>query len=234
MFKCKIADLVFLIDNKLPYTENAAKGYICDDSNKVDISLCVTDEEIDYESKCGHFSRGVLEFTALYRKLCNEVAKYNCFLMHSALISIDGEGVAFLAPSGTGKSTHILNWKKAFSDRVRIINGDKPLIKISDEKILAFGTPWCGKEKWNLNESVELTTLAFIERDEKNHVREISSAEALPLLMQQLLIPEGEEDLIRLLDNVNELLSRCKLYKIYCNTDEQSALISYNAIKGNI
>ncbi len=233
MFKCKIADLVFEIDNKFSYTENASKNYICDENEKVDISLSVTDEEIDYEDKGeGRFSRGVLEFTALYRKLCDKVAKHNCFLMHAALISIDGEGVAFLAPSGTGKSTHVVNWKNAFSDRVRIINGDKPLIRIVDGKIFAYGTPWCGKEKWNLNESVELKTLAFIERDKDNHVKEISADDALPFLMQQLLIPEKEEGVLRFLDNVNALLSKCNLYKIYCNTDESSACVAYNAIKG--
>ena len=43
------------------------------------------------------------------------------------LISFDGQGIAFAAPSGTGKTTHIKLWQRLYGDRVEIINGDKPL-----------------------------------------------------------------------------------------------------------
>ncbi len=232
MFKCKIAEIVVEIDNRFPYTENACRDYFCADTEKSDIIIKVSDAEIESERRENlKISPELLEFTAIYRKLCEAMSRYDGFIMHSSLISIDGDGIAFLAPSGTGKTTHTANWKKAFGERVQIVNGDKPIVRIIGEEIMAYGTPWCGKEKINRNTHTHLKALAFIKRDEKNHVESISSEAALPLLMQQLLIPKEDDEVIKLLDYVNILLSKCKLYAIYCTAEEESAIVAYNAIK---
>ncbi len=50
-------------------------------------------------------------------------------MLHASLISFDGKGYAFSAPSGYGKSTHARLWRGYFGSRVLILNGDKPIIK---------------------------------------------------------------------------------------------------------
>lgn len=232
MFKCKIADIVVEIHNQFPYTEKACRNYLCSDTEKSDIIIKVNETELENE-RCenSRISHELLEFTEIYRKLCEAMSRYDGFIMHSSLISIDGDGIAFLAPSGTGKTTHTANWKKAFGERVQIINGDKPIVRIINREVIAYGTPWCGKEKINQNTHTQLKALAFIIRDEKNHIERISSDAALPLLMQQLLIPKEDDEVIKLLDFINILLSKCKLYAIYCTAEEESAIIAYNTIK---
>ena len=71
------------------------------------------------------FSDAFLESVAVQEKVCAAVLDYDAAVFHAALISFDGQGVAFAAPSGTGKTTHIKLWQRLYGDRVEIINGDK-------------------------------------------------------------------------------------------------------------
>ena len=95
---------------------------------------------------------------------------FDAFLLHAAVIEVDGLAYAFAAPSGTGKTTHIALWKKFFGDRANIINGDKPIIRFENGTPYIYGTPWCGKEGYNINTKAPLAALCFIERSPENTI----------------------------------------------------------------
>lgn len=82
------------------------------------------------------FSDEYLESAVISESIADEVFNYNAAVFHAALISFDGRGVAFAAPSGTGKSTHIRLWRRLFGSRVECINGDKPLLLFRDGRFL--------------------------------------------------------------------------------------------------
>ena len=44
--------------------------------------------------------------------------------------------------SGTGKSTHARLWRETFGDRAVMVNDDKPLLRITKDGVIAYGTPW--------------------------------------------------------------------------------------------
>ena len=46
-------------------------------------------------------------------KISSALADYNAFLMRTAVISVDGQGVGFATANGVGKTTRALLWKKA-------------------------------------------------------------------------------------------------------------------------
>ncbi len=227
MFKCKIADFIIEIDNKYEYSENACRDYLYAGAEKADLRIALSDEEIECEQiPEQNSSRPLMEFTGIYRKFHSFLLDNNACVMHCSLISLDGKGTAFLAPSGTGKTTHTAYWKSLYKEKLVVVNGDKPIIRIINGKIIAYGTPWSGKERWQTNTSAELYNLAFIKRSEKNFVEKISADEALPLLMQQLLVPTEKDKMLTFLDIVNHLLSKCNLYNIYCNMSEEAAKIA--------
>ena len=60
----------------------------------------------DKERDVERYSCEYLERLALMRKIADHLPEHNCFLMHGAVISVQGDGYLFTAPSGTGKSTH--------------------------------------------------------------------------------------------------------------------------------
>ena len=231
MFKCKIADFIIEIYNKYTYSENACRDYLYIGNEKTDLCISLSDSEIEAERVADRdVPAALMEFSGIYRKLNSFLLDNNAFVMHCSLISFDKKGTAFLALSGTGKSTHTAYWKKLYGDRVVIVNGDKPIIRIKDGKIIAYGTPWSGKEKWQTNTSAELYNIAFINRSEKNFVKKITAGEALPPLMQQLLIPDDKNKMLAFLDIVNILLSNCNLYNIYCNISEDAAKVACAAL----
>ena len=92
------------------------------------------------------FAPEYLETLALLRKVAEVLPEKDGFLMHGAVIQWKDKAYMFTAPSGTGKTTHIRLWRKYLGQGVSIINGDKPFIRIVDDCVRIYGTPWAGKE----------------------------------------------------------------------------------------
>ena len=226
MFIIKIADLKIKIHNYFFYIRSMCKDYIVD-GNDFDFEVRVTKKDIMEEAKSGAFPPDYLETLAVYRKIAQEAMKYNVFLLHGVILDVEGEGVALLAKSGTGKTTHCLLWKKLLGDKCRIINGDKPLIRLTDDgKIYAYGTPWCGKEEIQINDKVILKDVCFIERSEKNSVEKAENL--LKKLMTQFHVPNG--GYIPILDFLDKFMKKIDFYTIKCNMDISAAQTAYDAI----
>lgn len=232
MIYTRIADIVISFDNKYSYLEKFCRNYMIEPTDKVDLAICVSEEEIDQE--CAgpvDCTRGYAESICAYRKICKELPKrFNGFLLHSAVIEYKGVGYAFSAPSGTGKTTHISQWQKRFGEDVRIVNGDKPIIRLIDGKFIVYGTPWCGKEGYNINTSVPLSALCFISRAKENKLVRISAGDALVRIMTQVLLPSDLEMLDSFFPLLDKMLMTVPSYVIECNISEEAAEVAYRGM----
>ncbi len=224
MFVLGIADLKIGVDNKYDFIENMCKDYIIS-SDVTDFDIVATDEEINAE-QTENYPLGYLESLAIYRKIAEKITDYNGILMHSAIIKIDDTAIAFLARSGTGKTTHITFWKQMFKDRVSAVNGDKPLIRIIDGKAYAYGTPWAGKENLQTNTKAELKKICFVERAEKNACIPVPGGKTLDRLLNQVYIDKG----YKAFSIMNELMEICDFYVIECNLDISAAKVAYEGM----
>lgn len=229
--KCRFAELNIEILNRERYVENLARNYLCD-FETADITLSVTDEDIMREKKKSQYdiSTATAEAIALYRKLGYALPEYDGFVMHSATFEIKGRGIGFLAKSGTGKSTHMLNWKKLFGDGLTVINGDKPVVRIKDGIPFAYGTPWCGKEGLSKDDCVALTDLCFIVRSNINEVIRLDRSEILDRLFGQVVVPSGSEKILKTLALIDKTVQNCNIWEIRCNPDVSSAQKAANII----
>lgn len=228
MFNIKIADTVICIKNKYQYIRYMCRDYITKEPAKFLVSVSTADmdaeitdgEDVPYE---------YLETLAVYRKIAERVAKDNTFLVHGVLLSVDGRGVLICAASGTGKTTHANLWKERFGESVRIINGDKPLLRVENGTVLGYGTPWCGKEEINENKKVEVSDVCFLERGEENSAEPLSKAEILEKLLPSVHIPEGEGALL-VLDLIDAAARKLKFWEITCNMEVSAAETVYNKL----
>ena len=177
-------------------------------------------------------SDGYVESITTYRALCDEASRRGTMLLHAATVKVGGRAYAFSAPSGTGKSTHIRLWRKFFGDRVSILNGDKPLVREKDGAIVAYGTPWCGKEGWNSNDSAPLGALCFIERGDTPSIRPLTPSEAVERVFGQLLKPTHEEGVKAILHLTDILLRRVPLYLLSCDISYEAARLSFETLTG--
>ena len=231
MFKIKIADFIVQINNKYDFLEAFCKDYITDEEN-VDFTVFCTDDDIEKEREIseGDFSNGYIESICIYRKICLLLPEYDSFVMHGAVIEVDNKSYAFLARSGTGKSTHIKLWHSLLGERVRVINGDKPILRYINNELWVYGTPWCGKEGWNTNAKSKLKALCFLERAQENSIKELSSGDSATRIMKQILMPKDAIGAIKTLELVDKMIADTKTWLLGCNISKEAAKIAYEAM----
>ena len=233
MVNIKLADIPIQVDNRFPDLAYLCAGYETEEEPV--IRLSVTQEEIDREREMQtyEFPEGYLETVCIYRKLALEMLKHDVFIMHASVLEVDGEGYAFLAHSGTGKSTQTFLWLKHFGDRARVINGDKPLVRMVPHgdgwKFIAYGTPWNGKEGLGCNASVPLKALFLLERSTDPTCEPADQEYSIDRLFHQLLMPEKPEQVMQLLDMVDKLVETIPCYRLKCDMTDNSVVAAYHA-----
>ena len=231
MFSIRIADLTVKIDNKYEYIQNMCKKYIIDaDEADFEVSASQQDLENERQAADGEYSDGYLESLSIYRKIGTVIPSYNGFIFHSAVIEYGGKAYAFTAKSGTGKSTHILLWRKTFGDKVGIINGDKPIFRFIGDTLYAYGTPWCGKEGFNRNTRAPVGALCFIERAKENSAEVMDGFEFVSRIFGQVFIPEEPLARVTVLELIDRMSKTVPTYKLFCNMEPEAAVTARDAI----
>ena len=231
MFCIEMAGIPIGIDNRYEYIERLCRGYEIE-GKAPDFTVSVTEEELQKAQDAERpYSSGYLESLCLYRKICLRLAKYQAFLMHSAVVAVDEKAYVFTAPSGTGKTTHIRLWLEMLGERVQVLNGDKPLYRFIDGVLYACGTPWQGKEHMGENIMRPVQGICFLEQSPENHIRTLSASEVTRRIFRQLLLPQEEEELDRYWALLEKMLDTVPFYLLECNRDPEAAHLSYETMR---
>jgi len=163
---------------------------------------------------------------------CDGLLDYDGFMLHASGVVYENKAYLFSAPSGTGKSTHTTIWRKTFGeDKTFIINDDKPVIRIVDGKVMAFGTPWSGKTDQNENIGVPLQGICFVERCENNWIETMSPKTAIHRILDQTIRPQDSQKMGKLLELLGTVLESVKVYQLHCNMENEAAIVAYDAMK---
>ncbi len=189
------------------------------------------DENLTGKKIVGTVNDAGLETLALARKVADELLNFDTVLFHSSCIAFDGQACCFAAPSGVGKSTHAALWKKVFRDRVTYVNDDKPFIKITDDGIFAFGSPWRGSHHLGENICAPLSAICLLRRGATNQIEPVTADEAFPYVFGQTYRPRGEGGMVKLLPLVGKLTERVKLFSLRCNTDPEAAVVAFEGMR---
>ncbi len=228
----RIADLNIDIQNTYDYTTRLCKDYLAPDQT-VACEITAHPNPDDYEKDrqvVPTATDGYLESLSLYRDISGQMLDHDGFILHASVIERDGVAYAFSAKSGTGKTTHCRIWLERFPD-ARIINGDKPLVRIFEGNVYIYGTPWCGKENYQVNTRAPLKAICFIERAETNSIAPLSKSEAVSRIFHQLLIPKTADAANKLLDLVEVFIEKTPAYLLRCNMDPEAAEVSYMGMR---
>lgn len=164
-----------------------------------------------------------------YRSLLN----YDGLMIHASAVVKDGRAFLFTAFPGTGKSTHTSLWRRVFGDdQVRILNDDKPAVRLEGGEFFVYGTPWSGKSDQNLNLRVPLGGICVLERGEENTIAPFGGSGALFTLLEQTLRPDSMSMRLKLMELLDKLLQTGKLWKLQCNMKPEAAIVSCEAMCG--
>ena len=202
----------------------------------------ITQSDIDFEREKSagedikegipirHFSDAYLETLAVYRKIADCLLSCNTLLFHGSVIAVDGEGYLFTAKSGTGKSTHTRLWREYFGERAVMVNDDKPLLRITDSGVTAYGTPWDGKHRLSTNTAVPLKGICILARDTTNHIEPVETHAVYPLIVQQTNRSLSADGMKQTLSLIDRMLNVVPVYRLGCNMDIEAARVAYEGM----
>ena len=219
MFCIKVADVYVEIDNRYGFVENICRDYIVKDCKNPAFRVQITSDQVHamLAGATWNLTAPMAESYLINRQLCRKMAEYDAYLFHSAVITYKGKCIAFSGKRGTGKSTHIGLWKDKFGRDVTVINGDKPLLALRDGKLIAYGTPWCGKEGWQTNTCAPLDAVVFLEQAKTNAITPIDKETFTHKISEQILLPTDRSMTDKYARMLHNTVEHVPAYVLSCN-----------------
>ena len=225
---CKIADLLA----EVPAAGGLAprcEAYLCENAASPDIVIRQEEYRAErYDPRLGFETVAYME--AAYQFYL-QLVDHGGFYLHSSAVMLDGKVYLFSGPCRAGKSTHTRLWQQTFGPEARVINDDKPAIRLVDGKWIAYGTPWCGKDGININASAPIAGVCFLKKAPHNAIRRLSSLEAAQKILSQTIRKfDRAEDLDKLLILLNQFITDIPVYELENLPEPAAAKLSYETM----
>lgn len=211
-------------------TVTQAEDYLCEPFPKADIVIQSNWKAL--QERAPRLSEGDCEYLSTGSSFYRQLLDFEGMLLHSSAVMLDGKAYLFTAPCGTGKSTHTQLWLRVFGERAKILNDDKPALRLENGAWYAYGTPWSGKTDQNINVKVPLAGICVLRRGEENKIVPYGGANAIHDILEQTARSADASFMVKLLELLDKLVSSVPVWKLECNMDPQAALVSYGAMSG--
>lgn len=158
-------------------------------------------------------------------------ASAQTLLIHASLVRQNGIGYAFIAKSGTGKSTQVSNWLR-YLPGCDLMNDDNPVVRLINGKAYVYGSPWSGKTPCYRNVSAPLGAITRIDRAKENSIEKLSPVDAFASILPAVSSMKWEERLYeKTCDTVSKIIATTNIYTLHCLPDRESAEICNKAIR---
>ena len=243
-FQILLAGKVIRLHTLYEMTCQLCRDYLCE-AQEPDFSVEITESDLIREKELSaandleegrdpvRYGEDYLETLAVYRKIADQMIRYDTFLMHGAVVTAGAldEAVMFTAESGVGKTTRSRMWLKNVPGSC-IINGDKPLLKVTESEVFACGTPWAGKEQLQTNRMVPLRAVLLLERSEENRIEEAALHDVLPVLLSQVYRSERQEGFLQTMKLLSRMGKQVKFYRYHSNLEDEAIEIACREIYG--
>ena len=151
-------------------------------------------------------------------------------LIHASTILNNGYGYAFIAKSGTGKSTHTQLWIKHIPGS-ELMNDDNPIVRVVGDQVFIYGSPWSGKTPCYRQIKAPLGAITRIDRAPKNSIEKLSPIEAFASLLPSCSNMKWDKDIFHgICDTVTRVIELTNCYTLHCLPDQEAAEICHKEI----
>lgn len=151
-------------------------------------------------------------------------AQLDTLLIHASVVEYKNGGYAFTGKSGSGKSTHSRLWLKNI-EGCSLLNDDNPVIRVTGGKAVVYGSPWSGKTPCWKNRNTCLRAVVHIFQAPENRIERLKGIQAYASFITSCSSMKWDR---RVSDGINrtveQLLSTCGFYNLYCLPDREAAL----------
>jgi hypothetical protein len=208
--------------------------YIIKDINGTDCCLLITNKDFDkcYCALNGNYNMRCFGLNnALMLIFSFAGSRKQTVLIHASLVRQNGYGYAFIAKSGTGKSTQVSMWLR-YLPGCDLMNDDNPIIRVIDNKAYIYGSPWSGKTPCYRNVKARLGAITRIDRAEANSVDKLSPVEAFASLLPSCSTMKWDSDIFNnICDTITKLIETTGIYTLHCLPNKEAAEVCNKAIK---
>lgn len=237
-FNINLADEVFTVRCVQPFTrtrfvefETDERGAVLQSSREMMLKyLSLLEKKYHANSSAAiKIQPNLLDFFSIFELVSHALVPRGVLLVHGSAVVVNGQAVLFMAPSGTGKSTHTHLWTELLGDKAFIINDDKQFIRLNREVPIVYTSPWGMVHPAPAEKSAPLKAVVWLERGE-NHIEPITFTEMLPKLIQSSLRGNTPAEAVQILQMQQKLLRSASLWKMTCTPDLDAAHMAYHAV----
>ena len=176
------------------------------------------------------YADSFLENNAIHGLLAQHMIDHDVLLIHGSALCMDGMGYIFTASSGTGKSTHARLWRKVFGSRVWMVNDDKPMLKVSDDGVTVYGTPWNGKHHLGCNAGAPLKAIIKLSRAPENHIRPLDKTDAFRVVLEHAYGSRDTRSMLKIMELEKRIIDVVDFYHLSCNMEPEAAIVAWEGM----
>ena len=146
------------------------------------------------------------------------------------MVSLDGEAVMFLGPSGTGKSTHSRLWLENIPGTT-LVNDDNPVVRLEDGKLFVYGTPWSGKTPCYRNVRVPVKAIVCLRQAPLNSISRLNGIYAYAGFVSAVSSVRWERRIMDALTPVaSGIATSVPIYSMGCRPDAEAARVCRDGV----
>ena len=151
-------------------------------------------------------------------------------LIHASLVRQNGYGYAFIAKSGTGKSTQVSLWLRHIPG-CDLMNDDNPIIRIIDGEPFIYGGPWSGKTPCYRNVKARLGAITRIDRADENSIEKVPPIEAFASFLPSCSSMKWDGEIFNNICNtVTKVVETTGIYTLHCLPNKEAAILCNKTI----
>ena len=213
--------------------DNGGYQYVIKDIKGADCCLLETDKDFstcycalngNYDMRCFGLNNALMLIFAFAGSLNQTL------LIHASLVRNNGYGYAFIAKSGTGKSTQVSMWLRHIPG-CDLMNDDNPIIRLIDEKPYIYGSPWSGKTPCYRDIEAKLGAITRIDRAKVNSMEKLSPIEAFATFLPSCSSMKWDKDIFKhICDTVTKVVEITNIYTLHCLPNQEAAELCYKTI----
>ena len=114
--------------------------------------------------------------------------------LHASLIDTEFGGILFSGPSGIGKSTQAELWCRA--GEARLINGDRPILGMTDGRWYGWGSPYAGSSRCYVNEKVPIAAVVLLDQAPDCTLERLPLGAAFRSIYRELTVNQWNSDFV--------------------------------------
>lgn len=167
------------------------------------------------------------EHTLPLAALCSRLAAFDGLLLHASLIAFEDAGILFVGNSGVGKTTQAELWQRHLG--AQILNGDKALVRFTDNGLCAYSLPWKGSSPYCINRRVPLKAIVSLEQAPENRIAR--QTEPAARVLPHIFLPAWDPAAAAMaLDTASRLLETVPCFHLRCRPDEDAVLLTKETV----